>query len=97
MSEGRAGPPPEEGTGRLQEALAFRREKLERLRAKGIEPFALRFDPDSSLAEIRERHVNLEAGQETSDRVRVAGRVVLLRRHRRPSAVPSTERAGRGL
>jgi lysyl-tRNA synthetase class 2 len=94
MSEGPAAPPPEEGSGRLQEALTSRREKLERLRAKGIEPFALRFDPDSSLAEIRERHANLEAGQETTDRVRVAGRVVLLRRHGGSSFVTLRDATG---
>jgi lysyl-tRNA synthetase class 2 len=81
MSEGPAGSPPEGATGRLQEALAARREKLERLRAKGIEPFARRFDPDATLAEVRDRHADLAAGQETTDRVRVAGRIVLLRRH----------------
>jgi len=52
----------EEGTGRLQEALAARREKLERLRARGVEPFALGFDPDRSLREIWAAHLDLGPG-----------------------------------
>jgi lysyl-tRNA synthetase class 2 len=83
MPEEQEGPPAEEegGEGRLGLELAARRAKLERLRARGIEPYALRFDVDASLAAIREAHAGLEAGQETDDRVRVAGRVVLQRVH----------------
>ena len=71
--------------GRLAEALAARRDKLERLRADGVEPFALRFDPDSSLEEIRRAHAGIEDGSETDVAVVVAGRVVLARRHGKSS------------
>jgi lysyl-tRNA synthetase class 2 len=80
MSDGEE-PPASEGTGRLQETLAARREKLERLRGRGVEPFALRFDPDTSLAAVRERFGDIPAGAETDAVVKVAGRVVLFRRH----------------
>ncbi len=70
-----------EPSGRLQEALAARRQKLERLRERGVEAFALRFDPQASLAGVRERYPDLAPGSETGERVRVAGRIVLLRRH----------------
>jgi lysyl-tRNA synthetase class 2 len=69
------------GEGRLEEAIAARREKLGRLRARGIEPFALRFDRDASLAEVRTRFPHLAPNAETGERVRVAGRIMLLRRH----------------
>lgn len=84
--------PTDEGRGRLEEALAARRDKLERLRESGVEPFALRFDPDSLPAEIRREFGGIEAGAETGRRVRVAGRIVLLRRHGRLSF--ATLRAG---
>jgi lysyl-tRNA synthetase class 2 len=81
----RAGDPPGEedegGSGRLHEALAARRQKLERLRARGVAPFAPGSEPDRSLAEIRAAFPALEPGAETGERVRVAGRIVLLRRH----------------
>jgi lysyl-tRNA synthetase class 2 len=75
--------PPEEedAAGRLEEALSARRQKLDRLRAKGIEPFALGFDgPVSPLAELRETFGDLSPGTDTDTEVRVAGRIVLLRR-----------------
>ena len=81
MSDGEAHPSPEEGSGRLHEALAARRQKLERLRARGLEPFALRFEPDSSSAAVRESFGDIEPGSETGTTVSVAGRIVLLRRH----------------
>jgi lysyl-tRNA synthetase class 2 len=86
MADG-AGPPDdggdgqdELGPGRLEQALAARRAKLERLRERGIEPFALGFDPDHSLQGIRETSGDLPPDTETGERVRVAGRVMLLRR-----------------
>jgi lysyl-tRNA synthetase class 2 len=67
-------PPPAE------DVRAARRAKLERLRARGVEPFALRFDPDATAAEVRERFGDIEAGATTGEVVRVAGRLVGLRR-----------------
>ncbi len=73
-----AGP---EERGRLSEVLAARREKLARLRELGVEPFALRYDKDADAAALHERFDTLEPGAETDERVSVAGRIVLLRRH----------------
>jgi lysyl-tRNA synthetase class 2 len=67
-------PPPAE------DVLAARREKLDRLRAGGVEPFALRFDRDATAAEVTERWGGIEAGASTGQTVRVAGRLVGLRR-----------------
>src|SRR5438105_1562774 len=71
----------EDARGRLEEALAARRAKLERLRERGIEPFALGFEPDRSFLEVRDAFGDLPPGSESGERVRVAGRVMLLRRH----------------
>jgi lysyl-tRNA synthetase, class II len=67
-------PPPAE------DVLAARREKLDRLRAAGVEPFALRFDRDATAAEVADRWGDLEAGGAAGRSVRVAGRLVGLRR-----------------
>ncbi len=66
---------------RPEHVLAVRREKLERLRARGVEPFALRFDRDAFAAELQERFGNIEAGTSTGQVARVAGRLLALRRH----------------
>ncbi|HZA27908.1 MAG TPA: lysine--tRNA ligase [Actinomycetota bacterium] len=64
-----------------RDVLAVRREKLDRLRARGVEPFALRFDRDSLVSEVRERFGSISPGQSTGEVVRVAGRLTALRRH----------------
>jgi lysyl-tRNA synthetase class 2 len=69
----------EDVRGRERDVLLARRESLERLRSNGIEPFALRFDPDATAAEIRERHGALGPDTELDERVTVAGRIVLKR------------------
>jgi lysyl-tRNA synthetase class 2 len=65
----------------VQDVLTVRREKLERLRAKGIEPFALRFDRDATAAELAEKYAELEPGASGGQVVRVAGRLVGFREH----------------
>ncbi|MGH2678662.1 MAG: lysine--tRNA ligase [Actinomycetota bacterium] len=64
-----------------EDVLVARREKLNRLRAAGIEPFALRFDRDATAAELIENFGSLEAGDSSGRTVRVAGRLMGLRRH----------------
>ena len=65
---------------REREVLGARWESLERLRAKGIEPFALGFEPDAHAVDLHERHAALVPDSLTDDVVAVAGRVVLARR-----------------
>jgi lysyl-tRNA synthetase class 2 len=64
-----------------EDVLAARRGKLDRLRARGIEPFALRFDRDATAAEVASTFGGLEAGASSGRTVRVAGRLFQLRRH----------------
>src|SRR3989442_10311087 len=63
MSEGEG-----EGRGRLAEVLRARRESLKRLRDKGIEPFALRFDKDADAAGLHAKFDDLQAGEESGQR-----------------------------
>ena len=55
-----------------------RREKLEALRARGVEPFAYRFERTHKAAEAL---AAFREGQESQDAVAVAGRIVALRGH----------------
>jgi lysyl-tRNA synthetase class 2 len=57
--------------------------KLDALRGTGVEPYPYRFDRSITLAELRDRWGSLPPGQETDEQVRVAGRVVLIRRQGR--------------
>ncbi len=65
--------------------LAERRAKLERLREAGVEPFPHGFPDRTEIALVRERHAKLEAGAETDDRVRIAGRLTARRGHGKAS------------
>jgi lysyl-tRNA synthetase, class II len=60
---------------------AHRLAKLQELRQRGIDPYPVKFDRDTSLGQIREKFDHLEPGEETDVMVRVAGRIMLIRRH----------------
>jgi len=58
-----------------------RLEKVDALRAAGRDPYPVRFDRSLTIAELRDRYDGrIDAGEETSDVERIAGRVLLLRR-----------------
>src|SRR5215203_2126120 len=65
----------------LSQVLEDRREKLERIRGAGIEPFPHEFSGREDIAEVRAAHEGLAAGMETESRHRVAGRIVARRGH----------------
>src|SRR6266542_887844 len=54
--------------------------KIEELKARGINPYPFHYAPDATLEAIRSRHGDLQPGQQTDDRVKVAGRLMLIRR-----------------
>ena len=75
---------PPAGTTDFEEAERARRlAKLACLRKRGVEPYPVRFERDATAADLRRRHGGRAAGERTGARVRVAGRVVGLRRHGR--------------
>ena len=54
---------------------------LDELRARGVDPYPVRFDRDRTLGELRAEFGDLSPATDTGvDRVRVAGRILLLRR-----------------
>ncbi|WP_067630226.1 bifunctional lysylphosphatidylglycerol synthetase/lysine--tRNA ligase LysX [Actinomadura latina] len=59
--------------------MRVRREKLDRLRESGIDPYPVTFPRTATIAEIREKHPDLEAGTETGEKAGVTGRVMLVR------------------
>src|ERR671919_260243 len=75
--------------------LAERREKLERLRAAGIEPFPHEFEGRVEIAAVRAAHDDLGDGEETDARYRLAGRIVARRGHGKAAFLDLVDRSGR--
>jgi lysyl-tRNA synthetase class 2 len=65
----------------LSDVLRDRRQKLERLREAGVDPFPHSFEEREEIGEVRAAHEGLVAGVETDSRHRVAGRIVARRGH----------------
>ncbi|MFC4056010.1 bifunctional lysylphosphatidylglycerol synthetase/lysine--tRNA ligase LysX [Actinomadura syzygii] len=63
----------------LPEQMRVRREKLDRLRASGIDPYPVTFPRTATIADVRAKHPDLEPGSETGEKVGVTGRVMLIR------------------
>jgi lysyl-tRNA synthetase class 2 len=63
----------------LPEQMRVRREKLDRLRAEGIDPYPPGFPRTSTIAAVRAAHPELAPDTFTGDRVGVTGRVMLSR------------------
>jgi lysyl-tRNA synthetase class 2 len=74
--------PTEDADVRFQAGIRERRlEKLQALRGRGVEPYPVRFDRDSTADAVRQAHPELAPGTVTADAVRLAGRLMAQRRH----------------
>ncbi len=83
-----------EGAQSESQLLSERRAKLERLREAGIEPFPHSFPDRTEIAAVREAHEGIEAGSETDDRYRVAGRLTARRGHGKASFLDLRDGSG---
>jgi len=63
----------------LPEQMRVRRDKLDRLRERGVDPYPVGVRRTTSLAALRERFPDLAADETTGEHVAVAGRIVLKR------------------
>jgi len=75
--------------------IASRREKLVRLRERGIDPFPYRFERTHTAAEIKAAHGDLGPEARTGVEVRVAGRIMALRRMGKIAFADLQDRTGR--
>jgi lysyl-tRNA synthetase class 2 len=76
-------------------ALDDRRAKLVRLREQGVEPFPHEFPGVVAVADVHAAHGELEAGEETEARYRVAGRLSARRGHGKAAFLDVVDRSGR--
>ena len=72
-----------------------RRDKLEKLRSLGIDPWGRRFDGLSPIADVRATGESLDRAAEDGPTVRVAGRIMLLRSAGSLVFVDLSDRSGR--
>ncbi|HEU4911806.1 MAG TPA: bifunctional lysylphosphatidylglycerol synthetase/lysine--tRNA ligase LysX [Actinomycetes bacterium] len=63
----------------LPEQVRVRREKLDRMRERGVDAYPVTFPRTTTIAALRAAHPDLEPDTATGQRVGVAGRVVLSR------------------
>src|SRR5262245_49347501 len=84
----------EEPESSASDLLAERRAKLEKLREQGIEPFPHAFPDRTEVAAVRESHEDLDPGEETDDRYRVAGRLIARRGHGKASFLDLRDGSG---
>ncbi len=64
-----------------EQTRAHRLAKLEALRSRGVDPYPVRFDRDTTAAAIRAEFGDISAGTNTGKVVKIAGRVLGERRH----------------
>src|SRR5919107_5495927 len=72
-----------------------RREKLDKLRADGVEPFPHEFPRVVPIARIHAAHDDLGEGEETDFAYRVAGRIHARRGHGKAAFIDLDDRSGR--
>jgi lysyl-tRNA synthetase class 2 len=72
-----------------------RRAKLERLREDGVDPFPHQFPGVIPIERVHSEHDGLEAGEETQDAYRLAGRLAARRGHGGAAFLDLVDRSGR--
>jgi lysyl-tRNA synthetase, class II len=72
-----------------------RRAKLERLREQGIDPFPHEFDGVAPIEDVHAAHDGLEAGEETDEAYRLAGRLTARRGHGGAAFLDLVDRSGK--
>ena len=78
----------------LHDQRAMRLAKVDAMRAAGVEPYPVRFDFTTTAGILRAEHGNLEPGTSTEVKVRIAGRLLLLRRQGKLSFGTLADRDG---
>ncbi len=77
------------------DVFAARRQKLDSLRAAGVEPFPHEYDGVEPIADVRAAHEGLSAGDETDVAHRVAGRLAARRGQGKMAFLDLVDRSGR--
>lgn len=79
----------------LNELLKVRREKLDEIRAKGIDPFPYTYERTANAAEILSKFEKIGEGEESKEEVSIAGRLMTKRGHGKASFAHLQDETGR--
>lgn len=79
----------------LSDLLKVRREKLDELRAKGINPFPYTYDQTSHAKDVLKAYGHLKEGETSPETVSIAGRVMTKRGHGKASFAHLLDETGR--
>jgi lysyl-tRNA synthetase class 2 len=78
-----------------EQLIQERKRKLEELKQAGINPYAYSFDQKDHAAEILDKYKKLKKEEQTKDKVKVAGRLMQLRRMGRASFAHLQDASGK--
>ncbi|MDD5194020.1 MAG: hypothetical protein PHF67_05580, partial [Candidatus Nanoarchaeia archaeon] len=65
--------------GREELIINEKKKKLDELESKGINPYPHKYDPKNYSSEIKEKYKKLKENQRIKDKVKIAGRVMMIR------------------
>lgn len=80
---------------KMLDQVAARRTKLEKYREMGVAPYGHRYETDADAATLISKYKDLAPETQTEDRVRIAGRVLLIRRMGKASFFTLQDRSGK--
>lgn len=80
---------------KMLDQVAARRAKLEKYREMGVAPYGHRYETDADAATLISKYKDLAPETQTEDRVRIAGRVLLIRRMGKASFFTLQDRSGK--
>ncbi len=72
----------------------IRLDKIKAMQEAGVNPYPFHYEPDHHVEDIRAQHGDLAAGSSTEDKVKVAGRLMLMRRQGGLSFATLQDRTG---
>ncbi len=82
-------------TEELNELLKVRREKLDELRKKGIDPFPYTYNKTHDAAGVFKQFDNIKEGEQSKEEVSIAGRLMTKRGHGKASFAHIQDQSGR--
>ena len=65
--------------GREEQIINERKRKLEELKRKNINPYPYKFDVKNYSSEIKKKYNNLKDNGQSKDKVKIAGRIMMIR------------------
>ena len=85
----------EENELELNELMLQRRRKLQELISSNLSPYKGKFERANYISEIISTHKDIQPGENTSDKVCVAGRIMALRKHGKASFAVLSDISGK--